>query len=61
MLGFIKPKKIRMKNISGNKPINAKGKLKQICPIIKKSAPNKVAALGPVIMAETHPPGIDVI
>ncbi len=62
MFGFIKPEPIMMKNIDVNKPINANGKLKQICPIIIKTAPNKVAPLVPVIGANNHPPrGIDVI
>ena len=45
-----------MKNIDVNKPINANGKLKQICPIIIKTAPNKVAPLVPVILSAIHPP-----
>ncbi len=61
MFGFIKPEPIMMKNIDVNKPINANGKLKQICPIIINTAPNKVAPLVPVILSAIHPPGIDVI
>jgi hypothetical protein len=40
--GFVIFYPIMMKNIDVNKPINANGKLKQICPIIINTAPNKV-------------------
>ena len=59
ILGFIKPDPIIIKNIDENKPNKANGKLKQICPIIISTAPNKVAPRVPVILSAIHAPGIE--
>ena len=61
ILGFIKPDPTMIKNIDENNPAMPKGKPKQICPIIIRTAPINVAERVPVSRSATHPPKIEVI